>query len=256
MPTPSPSGTSPQRRYDAYSSGVSRTQGATAFPRTAIAVGPVRGRRRHLEPIDEAGVVADYDAGATPTASLPDVYWTRRRAASSRFFPVLFDPIGEGVSMKAFASILMAAGALFTASGSAGASLPEIGAVLDLSSSTVAAGTSYQANFLRCESGETVTFVTENVDMEPVSATCGGVEPGASATLTAPTLNGSYTITATGSTSGESASATLTVTGGEGIPATGSSSAPIVLIGGGLVAFGAVLAFVGGGRRRHKASTT
>ncbi len=118
--------------------------------------------------------------------------------------------------MKVLASILIAAGALFTASGSAGASLPE-GAVLDLSSSTVAAGTSYQANFLRCESGETVTFVTENVDMEPVTATCGGVEPGASATLTAPTLDGSYTITATGSTSGESASATLTVTGGEGI---------------------------------------
>jgi hypothetical protein len=161
--------------------------------------------------------------------------------------------------MKAFASMLIAGGALFTASGSAGASLPEA-AVLDLSSSTVAAGTTYQANLLYCESGETVTFVTEDVDLDPVTATCGGVEPGASATLNAPTVGGSYTITATGSTSGESASATLTVTGGElspdgGIPATGSSTIRIALIGGGLVAFGAVLAFVGGGRRRHKANT-
>ena len=160
--------------------------------------------------------------------------------------------------MKALASILIAAGALFTVSGSAGASLPE-DAVLTLSSSTVAAGTSYQAFFLRCESGETVTFVTEDVDLEPVTATCGGAEPGASVTLTAPTLDGPYTITATGSTSGESASTTLTVTGGElvpedDMPATGSYGAPITLIGGVLVAFGAVLAFVGGGRR-HKANT-
>jgi hypothetical protein len=160
--------------------------------------------------------------------------------------------------MKAFAAILMVAGALFTASGSAGASIPE-GAVLTLSSNSVAAGTSYQAFFLRCESGETVTFVTEEVDLEPVTATCGGAEPGATATLTAPTLGGPYTITATGSTSGASASTTLTVTGGEQVPeddmpTTGSNGAPIALIGGGLVAIGAVLAFLGGGRRR-KANT-
>ena len=29
---------------------------------------PVRGRGRHLEPIDDAGVVADYEAGATLAA--------------------------------------------------------------------------------------------------------------------------------------------------------------------------------------------
>jgi hypothetical protein len=160
--------------------------------------------------------------------------------------------------MKVRAAILMVAGALFTVSGSAGASLPE-DAVLDLSSSTVAAGTSYQAFFLRCESGETVTFVTEDVDLEPVTATCGGVEPGASATLTAPTLDGPYTITATGSTSGESASTTLTVTGGErapedDMPTTGSASAPIALVGGGLVAVGAALALVAG-TRRHRSNT-
>src|SRR4051794_9433953 len=45
-------------------------------------VRPVRGRRRHLEPIDEAGVVADYEAGAARMASRSTLIPARRRAGA------------------------------------------------------------------------------------------------------------------------------------------------------------------------------
>ena len=134
---------------------------------------------------------------------------------------------------------------------------------------TVSPGASFVVVFSGCQLGETVNVTLAGVTVATTCTGAGGtgrlMQPAggtASATLTAPTAPGTYTITATGLTSGFTASTTITVVaqttttaartgGGGGLPTTGSDSEPIVQIGVGLVAVGAGLAFVAH-RRRHR----
>ena len=135
----------------------------------------------------------------------------------------------------------IAATAVVIGAGAAGASTPASAPVLTLTPSTVAAGTGFEAVLTGCSVGDTVTFAIKGTDLDTVTATCAAPAPSASADLVAPTLADTYTVTATASTGG-AVSASLVVTGGEeppvDIPSTGSDSAPIVLIGAGLVAAG------------------
>jgi LPXTG-motif cell wall-anchored protein len=128
--------------------------------------------------------------------------------------------------------------------------------------STVGPGQSFQATFVGCAGGEDVNFVldgktTSGRCMGPAGATRRPNQaglPSATVTLVAPTTPGTYTIVATGATSGLSASATITVQAaaapGGALPATGSDSAPTVQIAAGLFAVGAGLTAVGIRRRR------
>ena len=157
--------------------------------------------------------------------------------------------------MKKLISILAAATALVAGGAAANASTPASEPALTLSPSTVPAATEFRAVLNGCAAGETVTFVIEEIDLDPVTAPCADPGASASASLVAPTLGGPWTVTATGSTSGASASASLTVTGGEEVPdddmpSTGSSSGPIALVGVGFVALGALLALIANARRR------
>lgn len=137
---------------------------------------------------------------------------------------------------------------------------------LTLNPSTVTPGATFVATFNGCEDSETVTF---ELNGTTVTATCAGPAAfrrpaqlalgSASATLTAPTALGAYTVTATGLTSGNFATATLTVVaatagGGGALPTTGSDSAPTTQIAIGLVAVGAGLAAVGGYRHRKRSA--
>jgi hypothetical protein len=142
--------------------------------------------------------------------------------------------------MKKIVLLLVGAVSLVGASA-AGTRIAVAQSALTLSPSTVMAGTSFQAVLGGCSAGETIDFVIEETDLDPVSAVCASPGQTAAATLVAPTLGGPWTIRATGSASGISASATLTVTGGEEV-VTGSHSVPIVLVGTGLLAVGAALA--------------
>lgn len=140
-----------------------------------------------------------------------------------------------------------------------------------LAPSTVAPGASFQATFGGCSLGETVNFVFNGTT---TPGRCNGPAgesrlpnvaglPSATVTLVAPTTPGTYTIVATGATSGATASATVTVLGatpggggatpGGGLPATGSDSAPTVQIAAGLIAVGAGLTAVAVRRRKAHA---
>lgn len=139
------------------------------------------------------------------------------------------------------------------------------GALVTFSDSTPAPGASFTATFNRCVGTEPVTFEFNGAT---VTATCGTAAAGfrrveapafgsASATLTAPTVAGTYPVVATGTVSGNTATGTITVTaaaGGGELPATGSDSAPTVQIAAGLVAAGVGLAAVGGIRHRKRSA--
>jgi hypothetical protein len=149
--------------------------------------------------------------------------------------------------------------------GTAAAQHPPGGACWCSTPSTISPGGTFTATFFGCSLGETVEFSLAGVT---VQAACNGpagarffsatTGPSASATLTAPTAPGTYTVTATGLTSGATASATLTVAAaaapGGGLPTTGFDSQPIVQIGVGLLAVGADLAFIAN-KRRHRTTT-
>ena len=148
---------------------------------------------------------------------------------------------------------------------SASAAYPPGGPSLTLNPGSVVAGATFVATFTGCTAGETVNF-TLNGGTTP--ATCespaagfrrpaAAAAPAASTALSAPTVPGTYPVTATGLTSGATATATLTVTaaaGGGELPTTGSDSAPTVQIATGIIAVGVGLATVGGLRRRKRAA--
>jgi hypothetical protein len=159
----------------------------------------------------------------------------------------------------------LAAAALAIGGRSADAGNPPDAPLLELDPPTVATGATFSATFFGCDpagfpsDGETVNF---EVAGTTVSAPCAflcipicrpGDDPvqGATTTLTAPAAPGTYTVTATGLTSGATGSATLTV---GGMPATGSDSAPIAQAAAGLVAVGTGIVVVAGVRRRKAAA--
>jgi hypothetical protein len=148
--------------------------------------------------------------------------------------------------MKKIVLLLVGAASLVVGGSAAGTRTAAAQSALTLSPSTVMAGTNFQAMLSGCSAGETIDFVIEETDLDPVSAVCASSGQTAMATLVAPTLGGSWTVRATGSASGITASAALTVTGGEEVPiesaVTGSHTVPIVLVGAGLLAVGAALA--------------
>lgn len=133
---------------------------------------------------------------------------------------------------------------------------------LILSATTVVAGQPFTVTLTDCALGETVEFT---VSGSSDSETCGGAGGGdtrflqapgtgtATGTLTAPSTPGEYTVSATGLTSGRSATATITVVaagagtgdddgaGAGGLPATGSDTTATTL----WVAGGALLAGLG-----------
>ena len=146
--------------------------------------------------------------------------------------------------MKKIVLLLVGAVSLVVGGSAAGTRTAAAQAALTLSPSTVMAGTSFQAVLSGCSAGETIDFVIEETDLDPVSAVCASPGQTAAATLVAPTLGGPWTVKATGPASGITASAPLTVTGGEEVPVTGSHAVPIVLVGAGLLAVGAALASV------------
>jgi hypothetical protein len=145
--------------------------------------------------------------------------------------------------MKKIVLLLVGAVSLVVGGSAAGIRAAAAQAALTLSPSTIMAGTNFQAVLSGCSAGETIDFVIEETDLDPVAAVCASPGQTAAATLVAPTLGGPWTVKATGSASGITASATLTVTGGEEVP-TGSNTVPIVLVGAGLLAVGAAIASV------------
>ena len=145
--------------------------------------------------------------------------------------------------MKKIVLLLVGAVSLVVGGSAAGTRTAAAQSALTLSPSTVMAGTNFQAELSGCSAGETINFVIEETDLDPVTAVCASPGQTAAATLVAPTLGGPWTVKATGSASGITASATLTVTGGEMVP-TGSNTVPIVLVGAGLLAVGAAIASV------------
>ena len=127
-------------------------------------------------------------------------------------------------------------------------------------------GATFEATFEGCPGGETVDFVLNgtttsapcNVPAGPAGFRRPSVAelPSATATLRAPTTPGTYTFSATGATTGLSATATIavaTATPDGLLPTTGSDSAPIVQVGAGLFATAACLTVVGIRRRRAHA---
>jgi LPXTG-motif cell wall-anchored protein len=138
--------------------------------------------------------------------------------------------------------------------------------------STVLPGATFVVVFNGCQLGETVNVTFTGVTVATSCTGAGGTGRlmqaaggSASVTLTAPTAPGTYTITATGLTSGFTASTTITVVaqttttaatggGGGGLPTTGSDSSSTVWIAGTAVIVGAGLLAVGLKRRRPAAS--
>jgi LPXTG-motif cell wall-anchored protein len=123
---------------------------------------------------------------------------------------------------------------------------------------TVGPGASFQATLLGCSLGEAVNFgfngATTSVACNgPAGQSFAGI-PSATQSFVAPTTPGTYTMVATGATSGTSASATITVVGANtpsgGLPTTGSDSGQTLRIGAGLVAVGAGLTVVAVRRRK------
>lgn len=178
-------------------------------------------------------------------------------------------------------SAAVAAIALGAAPASAGGYPPGEDANLLIAPSTVVGGATFAVSLVGCSIGETVNFSVEgSTASAPCNGPAGATDAVANAELTAPTAPGTYSVVATGATSGITDTATLTVvagggddgddvgddddgTGGDGtggggtggtgggqLPATGSDSMPVAQIAGGLVAAGAGLAAVAGLRRR------
>lgn len=147
--------------------------------------------------------------------------------------------------------------------------------VLLLSSSVVAPGEAFTATLTDCTAGETVDFT---VGDDAASGIC--TNPEASATLTAPSVEGTYVVSGIGQVSGAAASAEIVVDGDDDgddgvtddddgaavgddgaaagdagqLPATGSSSGTVAQIGAGLLVGGFGLVTVARLRRRRPVS--
>jgi LPXTG-motif cell wall-anchored protein len=133
---------------------------------------------------------------------------------------------------------------------------------ITLSGSSFPPGASITVTISGCTPGGVVTIT---LGTQVVTVTCSGPAgafrmptatgaPGATATLTAPTAPGTYTITATDEATGRTVSATFTVTAAApagGLPTTGSDSNRTTQIAVSAVAVGAGLAFVARRRRVH-----
>jgi LPXTG-motif cell wall-anchored protein len=138
--------------------------------------------------------------------------------------------------------------------------------------STVLPGATFVVVFTGCQPGETVHKELNGVIVATSCTGAGGtgrlMQAGvgsATATLTAPTVPGTYIITATGLTSGFTDTTTITVVGqtattaatgggGGGLPTTGSDNSSTLWIAGTAVIVGAGLLTVGLKRRRPAAS--
>ena len=137
------------------------------------------------------------------------------------------------------------------ASASGGVEYPPSAPVLLLSDSTVAVGEQFDATLQGCAPGESV-----ELSVDGSSTTASGSS--ATGTLTAPTTAGSYEVTGVCQDSGLSASATLTVVAADGdddefeLPATGSSTTPMLQAGGILLVAG--LGMLGAARLRRRAT--
>lgn len=186
--------------------------------------------------------------------------------------------------MRKLAAALAVAAVPVLGMGASALAYPPGAGTLFLSSSNVAPGEAFTATLAGCTTGETVTFSIGDDDgdddaSQAATATCDDTG-NASASLTAPSETGSYTVSAVGGTSGVSAAGTLTVSatdpgddgddgtggdddgddgtgagGGTGtgsgtLPATGSESAPIAQIAGGTLIAGLGLGAVAWRRRR------
>jgi LPXTG-motif cell wall-anchored protein len=137
-----------------------------------------------------------------------------------------------------------------------------------VSDTTVAPGATITVTFSGCLLGETVRFALAGVTVD-VSCVAGGTgdapaEGSATASLQAPTVPGTYTLTATGLTSGFTDSIVITVLGagggddgtdGGGLPATGSDTDATLWIAGTALTAGLALTGVAWFRRRRPAAT-
>jgi hypothetical protein len=124
---------------------------------------------------------------------------------------------------------------------------------LVLSDTTVAPGEEFEATVGVCEPGSEATF---EIDGEPAGEAIADDEGQATATLTAPTDEGTHTVTAscTGP-DGEAVvlSSTLTVVAGGALPATGSSNTlPLTRIALGALVVGGLLVLIATRRGTHK----
>jgi LPXTG-motif cell wall-anchored protein len=154
---------------------------------------------------------------------------------------------------KLAACIVVAASPLLGSTAFAqGAPYPPPAVSLFLAPSTLGAGRSFTATFNGCSTGEAIRFTLMS---DSDSATCAN--SAAAVTLTAPTAPGTYTVTATSTVSSASASLTVlapskgsTTPVHPTIPGTGTDSAPIALIAGGVLLAGIGLAAVAWYRRR------
>ncbi len=122
---------------------------------------------------------------------------------------------------------------------------------LVLSDTTVAPGEEFTATVGVCEPGTEATF---DIDGTEAGAGTANAEGQASATLTAPTAEGTHTVTGTcigpdGETVVLSSTLTVGAAGGP-LPATGSdSSAPLARIGFAVLVVGGLLVLVANRRR-------
>jgi len=168
--------------------------------------------------------------------------------------------------MKKFALALMAAAAAVFGAGMVANAYPPIPDSVTVSQSTVEPGGTFEVT-APCVVPEEVTFTFEGLPLD-VRCTSAVVQPGfmllqqsspdgaATATLTAPTAAGTYTVTVTGSTSGSIGTATITVQAatdpGGGLPATGSDGiSTTTMIAAGLLVVGLGLFGVATMRRRQ-----
>ena len=167
---------------------------------------------------------------------------------------------------KVLAGLALAAGLVVGAPNMVGA-YPVDDSEVIVSDTTVAPGATITVTFSGCLLGETVRFTLAGVSVD-VSCVAGGTgdapaEGSATASLQAPTVPGTYTLTATGLTSGFSDSITITVLGagadddgtGGGLPATGSDTDATLWIAGTALTAGLALTGVAWFRRRRPAAT-
>jgi len=173
---------------------------------------------------------------------------------------------------------LALAGGLLIGTGQIASAYPPDGAQIVVSATVVAPGGSVTVTLVGCLPGETVRFTLADVTVD-VTCTAGGpgdsrvmaaeLNGSATATLQAPTTPGTYTLTATGLTSGVTETITITVTGatgggGEGdegtgggtLPSTGSNTDVTLWVAGGALAAGAALTSVAMVRRRRPSAAS
>jgi LPXTG-motif cell wall-anchored protein len=138
---------------------------------------------------------------------------------------------------------------------------------ITLSGSSFPPGASITVTISGCTPGSVVTIT---LGTQVVTVTCSGPAgafrmptvagaPSATATVTAPTAPGTYTMTATDEATGRTASVTFTVAAAApsgGLPTTGSDSNRTTQIAVSAVAVGAGLAFVARRRRVHARRVT